>query len=176
MVHAIEAYASKNANNNPLSKMLARQALQLLGANIETAVFDGRNVDARGAMLLGSMLAGQAFANSPVAAVHALAYPIGGTFHVPPGTVSYTHLDVYKRQSLNSEARCCFATRKTKKIGLTRPEKPQKSVVFHEFEQRAGQLARTEKLCAAGRSDNPFRGLDRLRKHHRTRAGDGRGK
>ena len=36
-------------------------------------------------MLLGSMLAGQAFANAPVAAVHALAYPIGGTFHVPHG-------------------------------------------------------------------------------------------
>lgn len=85
MVHAIEAYASKSANNNPLSKMLAKQALSLLGANIETAVFDGRNLQARGAMLLGSMLAGQAFANSPVAAVHALAYPIGGTFHVPHG-------------------------------------------------------------------------------------------
>ncbi|MGO4836931.1 iron-containing alcohol dehydrogenase, partial [Rhizobiaceae sp. 2RAB30] len=41
MVHAIEAYASGNANNNPLSKMLARQALQLLGANIEKAVFEG---------------------------------------------------------------------------------------------------------------------------------------
>lgn len=85
MVHAIEAYASKNANNNPLSQMLARQAMRLLGANIETAVSDGSNVEARGAMLLGSMLAGQAFANSPVAAVHALAYPIGGSFHVPHG-------------------------------------------------------------------------------------------
>ncbi|WP_085026227.1 iron-containing alcohol dehydrogenase [Ensifer aridi] len=85
MVHAIEAYASRNANNNPLSRSLARQALQLLGANIEKAVFDGKDRAARGAMLLGSMLAGQAFANSPVAAVHALAYPIGGTFHVPHG-------------------------------------------------------------------------------------------
>jgi alcohol dehydrogenase class IV len=85
MVHAIEAYTSKSANNSPLSRMLARQALQLLGANIETTVSDGRNVEARSAMLLGSMLAGQAFANSPVAAVHALAYPIGGTFHVPHG-------------------------------------------------------------------------------------------
>jgi alcohol dehydrogenase class IV len=85
MVHAIEAYASKSANNNPLSKSLARQALQLLGNNLETAVFDGQNLAARAAMLLGSMLAGQAFANSPVAAVHALAYPIGGTFHVPHG-------------------------------------------------------------------------------------------
>jgi alcohol dehydrogenase class IV len=85
MVHAIEAYASKNANNNPLSKMLARQALQLLGANIEEVVRDGSDIEARGAMLLGSMLAGQAFANAPVAAVHALAYPIGGSFHVPHG-------------------------------------------------------------------------------------------
>lgn len=85
MVHAIEAYASKSANNNPVSRLMAREALRLLGANIETAVFDGSNIEARGAMLLGSMLAGQAFANSPVAAVHALAYPIGGTFHVPHG-------------------------------------------------------------------------------------------
>ena len=85
MVHAIEAYASSNANNNPLSQMLARQALRLLGANIRTVVTDPGNVEARGAMLLGSMLAGQAFANSPVAAVHALAYPIGGTFHIPHG-------------------------------------------------------------------------------------------
>ncbi|PDT46604.1 alcohol dehydrogenase [Sinorhizobium fredii] len=85
MVHAIEAYASRNSNNNPLSKMLAKQALQLLGQNIERAVVDGKDREARGAMLLGSMLAGQAFANSPVAAVHALAYPIGGTFHIPHG-------------------------------------------------------------------------------------------
>ena len=47
MVHAIEAYASRNANNNPLSRMLAREALRLLGANIERAVADGG--DRRGA-------------------------------------------------------------------------------------------------------------------------------
>lgn len=85
MVHAIEAYASKNSNNNPLSRMLAKEALQLLGANIEIAVSNGGDMAARSAMLLGSMLAGQAFANSPVAAVHALAYPIGGPFHIPHG-------------------------------------------------------------------------------------------
>jgi len=85
MVHAIEAYTSRNANNNPMSKMLAVQALDLLGANIERAVSHGDDLDARGAMLLGSMLAGMAFANSPVAAVHALAYPIGGIFHIPHG-------------------------------------------------------------------------------------------
>lgn len=85
MVHAIESYTSASANNNPVSKALAREALRLLGANIESAVKDGTDVRARSDMLLGAMLAGQAFANSPVAAVHALAYPIGGIFHVPHG-------------------------------------------------------------------------------------------
>ncbi|WP_305985275.1 iron-containing alcohol dehydrogenase [Roseibium sp. MMSF_3544] len=85
MVHAIEAYASKSENNNPVSRSLAIEALRLLGANIETAVFSPANEDARSAMLLGSMLAGMAFANSPVAAVHALAYPLGSSFHIPHG-------------------------------------------------------------------------------------------
>ncbi|HEV7874510.1 MAG TPA: iron-containing alcohol dehydrogenase, partial [Enterovirga sp.] len=53
--------------------------------NIRTACTDGANLEARSAMLLGSMLAGMAFANAPVAAVHALAYPIGAIFHVPHG-------------------------------------------------------------------------------------------
>jgi alcohol dehydrogenase class IV len=85
MVHAIEAYTSTNANNNPISKILAVQALDLLGANIREVVRNGSNIEARGNMLLGAMLAGQAFANAPVAAVHALAYPIGSLFHVPHG-------------------------------------------------------------------------------------------
>ncbi|WP_416385319.1 iron-containing alcohol dehydrogenase [Sinorhizobium meliloti] len=85
MVHAIEAYTSRSANNNPISRALATQALDLLGINIREAVCNGDNREARGNMLLGSMLAGQAFANSPVAAVHALAYPIGSLFQVPHG-------------------------------------------------------------------------------------------
>ena len=85
MVHAIEGYTSANKNNNPISKMLAVEALKLLAGSIEKVVFDGSDIDARGNMLIGAMLAGKAFANSPVAAVHALAYPIGGTFHVSHG-------------------------------------------------------------------------------------------
>ena len=84
MVHAIEAYTTRH-KKNPLSDMLARQALSLLSANLVTVCRDGRNLAARQAMLLGAMLAGQAFANAPCAAVHALAYPIGGIFHVPHG-------------------------------------------------------------------------------------------
>jgi alcohol dehydrogenase class IV len=85
MVHAIEAYASASLNNNPVSRALACEALRLMGRALLRAVQDGRDAEARADMLLGSMLAGQAFANSPVAAVHALAYPLGGHFHIPHG-------------------------------------------------------------------------------------------
>ncbi|MCB1703867.1 MAG: iron-containing alcohol dehydrogenase [Rhodocyclaceae bacterium] len=84
MVHAIEAYTSRH-KKNPLSDNLAIQALQLLSRNIRTAVLDGSNLQARENMLLGACLAGQAFANAPVAAVHALAYPLGGHYHIPHG-------------------------------------------------------------------------------------------
>ena len=84
MVHAIEAYTSRH-KKNPMSDQLARQALALLSQNIREVCRNGRNLEARSQMLLGSMLAGMAFANAPVAAVHALAYPIGAIFHVPHG-------------------------------------------------------------------------------------------
>ena len=105
MVHAIEAYTSNNQNNNPISKLLAIESLKLLGTSIETAVFDGHNMEARSNMLLGSMMAGQAFANSPVAAVHALAYPIGGIFHIPHGLSNSLVLPhVLKFNSTNAKA------------------------------------------------------------------------
>ncbi len=84
MVHAIEAFTSRH-RKNLLSDALARQALVLLSANIRRVIADGSDIDARRAMLQGSMLAGMAFTNAPVGAVHALAYPLGGHFHVPHG-------------------------------------------------------------------------------------------
>lgn len=84
MVHAIESYTSR-LKKNPMSDLLAREALRLLAANLDEAVHNGSNRQARQAMLLGACLAGQAFANAPVAAVHALAYPLGGHFHIPHG-------------------------------------------------------------------------------------------
>ena len=84
MVHAIEAYTNIN-RKNPLSDALAREALRLLSFNIVKACETPDDIAAREAMLLGAMVAGQAFANSPVGAVHGMAYPLGGLFHIPHG-------------------------------------------------------------------------------------------
>jgi alcohol dehydrogenase class IV len=84
MVHAIEAFTSARLKN-PVSDMLAREALRLIDAHLVTACDQPDNVEARGAMLLAAHYAGVAFANAPVAGVHALAYPLGGHFHVPHG-------------------------------------------------------------------------------------------
>lgn len=84
MVHAIEAFTSRH-KKNPLSDALAIKALQLLYANLPAAVGDGKDPMVREAMLQGSLFAGMSFANAPVAAVHALAYPLGGHYHLPHG-------------------------------------------------------------------------------------------
>lgn len=102
MVHAIEAYTSASANNNPMSRMLAREALTLLGRSLRQCVSDGAAVHARQDVLLGACLAGQAFANSPVAAVHALAYPLGARFHLPHGLTNALMLPSVMRFNLSA--------------------------------------------------------------------------
>ena len=84
MVHAIEAYTSRT-RKNPISDGLATAALALLGANLPKVLANGQDLEARTAMLQGSLMAGMAFVNASVAAIHALAYPLGARFHIPHG-------------------------------------------------------------------------------------------
>lgn len=84
MVHAIEAFTTKHLKN-PMADCIAKEALRLLSGNLHQVVTHGDDIEARENMLLGACLAGMAFANAPVAGVHALAYPIGARFHVPHG-------------------------------------------------------------------------------------------
>lgn len=104
MVHAIEAYTSK-IKKNFYADMLAKQALKLLNKNLKLVLADGTNLAARQNMLVGSMLAGQAFANAPVGAVHALAYPLGGHFHLSHGhTNALVLLEVLKFNAPDAKA------------------------------------------------------------------------
>jgi alcohol dehydrogenase class IV len=83
LIHNIEAYTSVNATMH--TDPLAREGIELISKSIRTAVFDGSNVEARAAMAIGALMGGISFGNAGVTAVHALSYPIGGTFHVPHG-------------------------------------------------------------------------------------------
>ncbi len=86
MIHAVESYTSVNATS--MTDHLALRAIELIRANICSAWANGNNLEARMNMLEGSLLAGQAFANAGVTAVHAFAYPLGGEFHVAHGVAN----------------------------------------------------------------------------------------
>lgn len=84
LTHAIESYVS--VLRTPYSDMLAREAIQMIGSNLRSAVLQGKNNDeARYQMSLAATIAGQAFVNSGLGAVHALTYPLGSKYDVGHG-------------------------------------------------------------------------------------------
>ncbi|WP_158737931.1 iron-containing alcohol dehydrogenase [Alteribacillus sp. YIM 98480] len=84
--HSLESYISNKAN--PLSDMFAMESMKLISDNILEAYHNGKNETARENMLLGSMLGGMALSAAGTAAVHAMAYPIGGSFGVTHGVAN----------------------------------------------------------------------------------------
>lgn len=83
LTHALEAYVS--TQSHAVSDMYALEAIELISQNLGIAYANGDNIDARSAMLLGSMLGGKALATAGVGLVHAMAYPLGGMFNIPHG-------------------------------------------------------------------------------------------
>jgi alcohol dehydrogenase len=81
--HAIESYVAVRAT--PLTKIYAEKAMKLFPLYISKAVNHGKDLDARIGMSLVSHLAGVSLANAGVGAVHALAYPLGGKYHIEHG-------------------------------------------------------------------------------------------
>lgn len=85
-VHALESYISTKAN--PISDMYAMESMRLIGANILEAYENGQSLKAREGMMLGSMYGGLALTAAGTAAVHALAYPLGGMFNITHGVAN----------------------------------------------------------------------------------------
>lgn len=83
LTHCIEAYANKFAH--PVVDTYALQGIRLISQNLVRAVRNGNNVEARAALALGSLYGGLCLGPVNTAAVHALAYPLGGRFHVAHG-------------------------------------------------------------------------------------------
>ena len=86
LTHAIEAYTNRFAV--PLIDVYALEAIRLVGASLVTAVREPTNIEARYSMSLASLLGGLCLKSVNTAAVHALAYPLGGRFHVPHGVAN----------------------------------------------------------------------------------------
>jgi alcohol dehydrogenase class IV len=85
-IHSLESYISTKAN--PISDMFAMESMRLIGANLVEAYENGQSLKAREAMLLGSMYGGLALTAAGTAAVHALAYPLGGMFNITHGVAN----------------------------------------------------------------------------------------
>lgn len=83
LTHCIEAYTNKFAH--PAVDIYALQGIRLIAANLERAVKDGKDVEAREALAFGSLYGGLCLGPVNTAAVHALSYPLGGEFHIPHG-------------------------------------------------------------------------------------------
>lgn len=86
LTHGIEAYTNKHAV--PLIDSYALEVVRLVGKSLETAVKEPSNMAARYDMSLASLLGGLCLKSVNTAAVHALAYPLGGRFHVPHGVAN----------------------------------------------------------------------------------------
>lgn len=98
LTHAIEAYYSINATD--LTDLLAFRAMELITKNLRMAYANGENLIARSNMMEGSLLAGIAFANAGVGAVHAFAYPLGGEFHLAHGLTNTLMLPYVMRYNI----------------------------------------------------------------------------
>ncbi|NOZ21496.1 MAG: iron-containing alcohol dehydrogenase [Planctomycetes bacterium] len=86
LIHAVEAIVSVRSNS--ISDSLGIHAVELIARNLRTAFENGGDTTARLAMATASTMAGMAFANSSCCAVHALAYPLGGEYHMPHGVAN----------------------------------------------------------------------------------------
>src|SRR5436190_461809 len=83
LTHCLEAYTNKFSQ--PFIDMYAYEGMRLIDANIVTAVKNGKNIEAREKVAMGSLLGGFCLGPVNTAGVHALSYPLGSMFHLAHG-------------------------------------------------------------------------------------------
>lgn len=86
LVHAMEAYVVQAYN--PMADGFCRTVFQLVGKSLGKAVAEGNDIDARTDMLMASLLAGMAFAQKGLGAVHALSHQLSSRFGIAHGTAN----------------------------------------------------------------------------------------
>ena len=103
LTHCTEVYT--NIHAHPCVDMYALEGIRLIARNLERAVSDGNDMEAREAMLLGAMYGGLGLGPVNTAAVHALAYPVGGMFHKSHGLSNSVLLPTVMKFNMKAAAR-----------------------------------------------------------------------
>ena len=90
LTHAIEGYVSTEWN--PHSDAFALHAIRMIGINLERAVADTTDEEARGNMLVAANVAIQPSGSGAIGATHSMSHPCGGHFGVPHGVANAINL------------------------------------------------------------------------------------
>lgn len=101
LTHCIEAYTNRFAH--PVVDRYALAGIELIAKYLERAVKDGKDVEAREALSLGSYYGGLCLAPVNTAAVHALSYPLGGEYHISHGLANAILLPTVMRFNMSSD-------------------------------------------------------------------------
>ena len=137
MAHALEGYWSKN--HQPISDLMAIEAVRMILANLETAYTDGANMEARTNMAYASLLGGLSFALPKTAACHACSYPLSEDYHLPHGEACAFTLDSFVR--INADERLELLCRR---VGLSGTEELAQKIA--DLKKLAGLRSRLSDL------------------------------
>lgn len=156
LIHAIEAYVSPKAN--PYTRIFSEAAWEIIIDVFQHIAKHGEEYrfEKMGEMIMASNFAGIAFGNAGVGAVHALSYPLGGTYHVPHGEANYQFFtEVFKvYQEKNPFGSIVELNCKLSRLLCCQPEE-----VFPKLDELLGCLLSKKPLREYGMKDEEVRGF-----------------
>jgi len=157
LTHCIEAYANRFAH--PYVDGWALEGIALIAGHIERACADGTDLAARAAMLRGSHLGGLCLGPVNTAAVHALAYPLGGEFHIPHGVANALLLPHVLRFNLDAAPSRYAAVAGALGIARTGDDRTDALAGIEEIERLSGAVGIERHLSHFGISTNAIPGM-----------------
>ncbi|HTM95237.1 MAG TPA: iron-containing alcohol dehydrogenase [Croceibacterium sp.] len=152
LTHCIEAYANRFAR--PVVDQWALEGIRLIATYLERAWRDGGDMEARGAMLRASHLGGQCLGPVNTAAVHALAYPLGGEFHIAHGTANSLLLPHVLRFNLPAAPERYAAVARAMGCASTGDDAADALLGIERIEALSAAIGIERRLAAFGISQN----------------------
>lgn len=157
LTHCIEAYANRCAH--PMVDAWALEGIRLIAANLETAWSRPDDLAAREAMLRASHLGGMCLGPVNTAAVHALAYPLGGEFHVAHGVANSLLLPHVLRFNIGAAPKRYAEVARALGVGMSGSDETVATAGIEEVERLSAAIGIERRLSAFGISSNALPGM-----------------